>query len=134
MRYFGISGILWLYKSNVLSFSFTYRTLTNVTATFFTIHFVTLLAHHNMPTTCIDHTWLRCATYFTLLFIVILIWCAFCLWFFLLKVWLINWASIGNIFVLTLTFILLRLFFRFLFFMLWLYLWNFILIKRKRLK
>lgn len=134
MRYFGISGILWLYESNVLSFSFTNGAFTDVTATFFTIHFVTLLTHHNMPTTRVDHTWLRCATYFTLLFIVILIWCAFCLWFFLFKVRLINWTSIGDIFVLTLAFIFLRLFFRFLFFMLWLYLWNFILIKRKCLK
>jgi len=65
------SSILGLYKSNVLSFSLTYWTFTNITTTFFTISLETILTHHYMPTTGIDHAGFVIKTKFALLLIVI---------------------------------------------------------------
>lgn len=65
------SSIFWLYESNVLSFSLTDRAFTNITATFFTISLETVLAHHYMPTTCINHARFVIKTKFALLLIVV---------------------------------------------------------------
>lgn len=75
-----ISSIFRLYKFDVLSLSLTNRTLTNITATFSTICFETILTHHNMSTTCVDHARFIIKAKFALLLIVVLIiLCTFCL-------------------------------------------------------
>lgn len=66
-----VSGILRLYESNVLPFSLTNGTFANITAAFLTISSETVLTHHYMSTTCIDHAGFIIKAKFALLLIVV---------------------------------------------------------------
>lgn len=67
------SSILRLYESNVLPFSLTNGTFANIAAAFLTISSETVLTHHNMSTTCIDHAGFVIKAKFALLLVVVFI-------------------------------------------------------------